>query len=618
MALRRRRKREAGRPLQKDTGPAKLPGLPAPPTTGDPALDQWIKLAAERLEVREGKRGNPYERAVTVRELEHLYLQLDEIEEITDGIADLIDGDIEGGVASAMIDAFIKSIKDTQLYKDLVKRLDDPSRFDRIPGEVRELLLADLREEAAARGAAITRVEQAIQDVYRSLFYRVTTITAAVERAQAGIREVSWSTAETNYAQAGKITQLEASLGNYYQDGEPGRAMLEESMTATADSIDGLEAQYTLKVQAGGALAGFGIAATEVDGVPSSAFILSADKFAIVSPNYNAGLTNTPNMNHIPFGVDTNGIYLNQNVYVRGSMRIDTGGKRLADGLRGSVNVNAGTVGWSDNLARNAVWQHLGKGGSPPNNNHLVVGDTVRLGNTTRTWNGSAWQNQGVFINGSMVVDGSLGARHIDTRGLVVRDYSGNPILGAGVPLPSQYLTNAPKGADITNDANTQVTVNGQKLKTTDFVNRLSKINNSNISAFMESAAIGNAYIGNAAVDTLKIQGNAVTIPVAATGNGYIPSVSIPMTQPGTVLVMGACNWLAPDSSPSSGALSVSAGNAISSLVGVSMPGGYSGSAVAVGMFSVGAGQVLCRLWESHTGNRTIGATAITVIGAMR
>ena len=122
----------------------------------------------------------------------------------------------------------------------------------------------------------------------------------------------------------------------------------------------------------------------------------------------------------------------------------------------------------------------------------------------------------------------------------------------------------------------------GSTMQVGDFVSRLAKIDSNNISTFMESSAIGSAYIGKAAiktahidnaaitsakigygeiktahidnaaitsakigygeiktahiddlqVDTLKIAGNAVTIPVSAytagsTGEGGVQSASI-------------------------------------------------------------------------------------------
>ena len=511
----------------RDTGPARLPGLGTVSPTGNASLDTWLRQATEVIEVRNGARGNPWERTVTVREFAAMAKEVDKVMPGAQAMTDLLNGQNTLSATKA-IDAFTKSIKELQVYKDLIKRLDDPSRFDNLPGEIREELLRSIAEEAAKRGAAISRVETVLQDANRSLAYEVKLVTAAVERAQAGIREVQFATAEANFAQAGKITQLEASLGNYYQDGKPGRALLEEQMTATADRLAGLSAQYTLKVQAGKYVAGIGLAATEnPDGSGTSALIIAAEKFAIVNPaTYTTGLTNTPDPAHIPFGVDANGIYLNHNVYVKGQMRVDTTGKTLLDGLRGSVSVDAGTGAWSDTVARNAVWSKLGKAGAPTNNNHLVIGDQVRIGTTVRMWGGSAWADPGVVINGSMVVDGSIAAQKINTNGLDIRDAWGNVIFSSGVNLDMSRVAGlgalaSRNTAEITNSgATSTVTVNGVKLKTTDFVHALSKINSSNISTFMESAAIGNAYIGNAAVGTLQIAGGSVTSMTSASLSG--------------------------------------------------------------------------------------------------
>ena len=509
----------------RDTGVAKLPAIPAIAPDGSNAA-AVMNAMKERLEVREGSRGNPHERAVTVREFAAMAKVVEKMEPVVAAV-DAILGGGGAGSASRAIDAFTKSIKELPLYKDLMKRLDDPSRFDKLPAEIREVLLRSIAEEAAKRGAEITRVEKVLQDARRSLSFEIKTVTAAVQQAQAGIREVTFATAEANFAQAGKITQLEASLGNYYQDGQPGRALLEEQMTTTADRVAGLSSQYTLKVQAGKAIAGIGLAATEnTDGSATSAFIVSADKFAIVNPStYTAGLTNTPDPAHIPFGVDANGIYMNSNVYVKGSMRIDAGGKTLADGMRGSLMANA-SGSWSDTAARNAIWTKLGKAGTPPNNNHLVIGDMVTMGATTRYWNGSAWVAPGVVLNGDMLVDGTVSASKVNTNGLVVRDQWGNPILGAGYSLPVSWVSGLGALAKENSAAiGSTVTMGGATLQVSDFVNRLSKINNTNIGAFMSAAAIGNAYIGNAAVSTLTIGRNAVTIPYFLSApDTYIPA----------------------------------------------------------------------------------------------
>jgi hypothetical protein len=58
-----------------------------------------------------------------------------------------------------------------------------------------------------------------------------------------------------------------------------------------------------------------------------------------------------------------------------------------------------------------------------------------------------------------------------------------------------------------------------------DFVSRLSRINDQNISTFISAGAIGNAYIGNAAIDSAKIQDAAIT--TAKIANAAIDSAKI-------------------------------------------------------------------------------------------
>jgi hypothetical protein len=444
--------------VRRDTGSVNLPALP-PVNAQDPVLRNWMSAVAERLEVREGARGNRYERAVTLRELEDATKSLTDLSAPKTLAPGELLIDLGGGLTAAVaIDAFVSELKGTRLYTDLLRRLDDPNRFNDLAVEVRSILLKSIADEAAARGADIRRTETLISDNNRSLAIAVEEVTAAIGTSAAGVRELTSAVATSTSATAVKVTQLESSLGNYYQDGTAGRAVLESTLTTEANKTTGLRAQYTLKVQAGGALAGFGVASTEINGTPSSAFIISADKFAIVAPNYSGGLTTTPDNNLVPFGVDANGIYMNTNVYVRGTMKVDTGGKTLADGLRGSVNLSVTSSAWSDTIARQAVWTALGYAASAVNSNHLVIGDTVTISNgtspptfiQTKYWNNSAWTDSGVIINGNLLVDGSIAAGKIDTRGLTIKDSSGNTILSSGVPLDwlnfTTSLTNAPSG----------------------------------------------------------------------------------------------------------------------------------------------------------------------------
>lgn len=444
---------------RRDTGPAKLTGV-SRPKVADSALQRWIDQISNWIETRSGSTGNAKERAVTERDLEDVRAAVDALKAGNKLVKNGVPVEIAPGLSAVVPgDKFIDFIRSTQLYRDLLRRLDDPTRYDSMSSELRALVSRSIADEAAKRGASISETQTQIQDTNRSFAAYMREITAAIANNQAGVREVQAAYVSQSAAYATKITQLGVSLGNYYQDGTPGRANLETTLTTQASQTSGLLAQYTVKLSAGGAVAGFGLAATEVDGTPSSAFVIQADKFAIVSPTYSGGLTNSPDSSVIPFGVDANGIYMNTNVYLKGSIRVDSAGKTLAQGMRGSMVVAASGSAWSDATASTAVWQSLGNAASPPNTNHLVAGDTVTISDganpptfiQTRVWTGSAWSATSNVFNGNLVVDGSLAASKIDTRNLTIRDAAGNIILSSGQALDYSRVGGAKPPSDADN-----------------------------------------------------------------------------------------------------------------------------------------------------------------------
>ena len=83
-----------------------------------------------------------------------------------------------------------------------------------------------------------------------------------------------------------------------------------------AQSINGLEAQYTVKVDVNGKVAGFGLATTPKNGTPESKFIVNADRFGI-------GATGKADV--FPFVVDTqkNRVGVNGELVVNGKAIVD-------------------------------------------------------------------------------------------------------------------------------------------------------------------------------------------------------------------------------------------------------------------------------------------------------
>jgi hypothetical protein len=78
-----------------------------------------------------------------------------------------------------------------------------------------------------------------------------------------------------------------------------------------------------------------------------------------------------------------------------------------------------------------------------------VAGDIATLnynsGNNSEvfTYTGSAWTLFQTYITGSLIVSDSITASNINSNGLVIKDNSGNPILGVGTNLAASYINPA-------------------------------------------------------------------------------------------------------------------------------------------------------------------------------
>jgi hypothetical protein len=83
------------------------------------------------------------------------------------------------------------------------------------------------------------------------------------------------------------------------------------SISTQASSINGLQGQYSVKIDNNDHVSGFGLSSSAADGTPTSAFIIRADKFAIIDPaNTSTGLTNSPPASAVPFFIDSGNTYI--------------------------------------------------------------------------------------------------------------------------------------------------------------------------------------------------------------------------------------------------------------------------------------------------------------------
>jgi hypothetical protein len=149
----------------------------------------------------------------------------------------------------------------------------------------------------------------------------------------------------------------------------------------------------------------------------------------------------------------------------------------------------------------------------------ITAGD-ISVGNYIQS-TGFISGSQGWRINGNGVAEfsaasirGQLTAAQIDSRGLSIKDLSGNIILAAGSPLATSNISGL--GALATQNtvsATTQVTGLGGFAY-------LSTITSANISTYIASAAIGTAYISD--LNATKLTSGSISVGTTISGN-YSP-----------------------------------------------------------------------------------------------
>ncbi|MGA1240749.1 MAG: phage tail tip fiber protein, partial [Ilumatobacteraceae bacterium] len=111
-----------------------------------------------------------------------------------------------------------------------------------------------------------------------------------------------------NTALTQQITTVNATVGTL-------STTVQQETTARINADNSLFAQYTVKIDQNGHVSGFGLASETVNGTTTSAFIVRADKFAVVDPNSTSNnLTNSPSSDAVPFSV------VNGTVYIKDAM----------------------------------------------------------------------------------------------------------------------------------------------------------------------------------------------------------------------------------------------------------------------------------------------------------
>lgn len=324
-----------------------------------------------------------------------------------------------------------------------------------------------------------------------------TELGTRISVTETGISTLQQTTATS----AQQITTLSSVVGKN-----------QSAIQIQAKVSDGLSAQYTVKIDVNGHVSGFGLASSAVNGTPTSAFIVRADRFAITGANDSSDPLGTLNPTNVPFVVLTTptvigGVTYPAGVWIKTAFIADatitsakisdlTATKITTGNLTAAIGITTGYISGGVNVG----------GIYPPGSFNFGTG--FFLGNY-----GSAYQfyvgsyaNNMLWDGTQLSIKGTIAATNATFRGLTVTDANGNILLGSG-QIAGQYISGLTSGqVSGLGGLATQNSVfigstvkfpDGTTMNTGDFVNNLSKITAGNISTFIADAAIGNAYIGN-------------------------------------------------------------------------------------------------------------------------
>jgi hypothetical protein len=377
----------------------------------------------------------------------------------------------------------------------------------------------------------------------------------------------------------------------------------------------------------------------------------------------------------------------------------DTGsnGSNGSNGARGTVNIARSITGstWSDTEANLALSSN--GYGLPQTRDIVTLYNTSTNYSESKFYDGTNWLSLDAYVNGNLLVTGTIvsdkiaanaitsvkiaanaitadkitagtiTADKIDSRGLSIKDASGNIILAAGNALDYTNVggTKPPSNANFVNNTNQlfdgsnlggtanwsgvanndgNLPANRATVGATFGTNVFGQITSATASTFIANAAIqtaqianlavGSAQIGDLEVGTLKIAGSAVTVNVFIQGSsrsmaanevffGASGSLTLPSINSGVAFVVTVV--AAVSGSTSLFATIYRNGSLVTPEIGFSLPANFTSTNTLSFFDSPGAGTFTyqLRLENRAAGGGSAGAVNVTtqnilILGAKR
>ena len=460
-----------------------------------------------------------------------------------------------------------------------------------------------------------------------ALASQITAMGVTVGDNTAAINTEATARANADSAMASQITTLSSSI-------DTNSTAISTEASTRATQTGELYAKYTVKLDTNGYVSGFGLASTANNSTPYSSFIIRSDSFSIASPS-GPGISPAT-----PFIVQTTpttiggvsvpvGVYMDDAFIRNGTItNAKIANATIDDAKIASLSANKITAGSmqvgsyiqsSNYIYLTQGWELSSDGYFEAQNANIrgtLTGSVLNGGRINITdgglgydWgyvrSGSKWWNDGVngfvmakqYSTGATFIEFKSGSNRIrmsDDPGISPAGFS--EIVFPNFSVDS--VGNASFGGALSAASGT-------------FAGNLTAAGGT-FAGTLTAGAVN-------AVNTINIAGNAVTVPVGATGYGSIPSDAIYMPEGGKIFCTVTANAQAYDSSESNLYLQAVIYSSGGATAGISLGGGYSGALTASHSLTVGPGTYGVGGYVSIVGGgRTIGATSMFALGVMR
>ena len=507
-----------------------LPGIGRVPRDASPELKRYLEALQEIIEVRNGFRGDVRDRAITLRELIASGLAKD-LESVPfdpnnptgqnvgfQPTNPIPDSETPTTPTNLAVSAGFGVLKVSWTY---------PTNY------------TGHSHTDVFRGTSNNRANAVFIGLSEGAMFVDATVSASTQYYY-WVRHVSISGEDGSYAGPVNatlqpdVTVLLSTLTGAITSSQL-VSSLSTAITNNTTSVTSLNGQYMVKIasaDAGGGqhVAGFGLSNTAANGTPTSAFIVAADKFAVVNAtNHAVGATNSPAQANTPFIVTTSaeiidGVDIPIGVYIQDAF---INSARITELLAGSIKADYVVADAFMSSPRIEAMQinmgTMNKGLIESTTSRALAGSGANSTFATSDTPIPAY-NEGDTLR---CVPNSSPSVYMDVR---VVSFSGGTLTYKPVRTTGSGTFNAwkithqnPAKWTVSNsntrtgsfsiDASGVMHANAAKLSALEVYPTQNDLTNGTNVVLSANGTIAGAFIANASVNTLAIAGNAVTVP---------------------------------------------------------------------------------------------------------